>query len=175
MSYSDLLARMKKRDTDAFLEFTDRYGWSLYNFIRRKHPNKIDADKVYHETMQQLWSCLQNDQFDDPMESILCTMADQITLKRAPRKDLAEIFNPDPQEQPPELHIRRPDPEEETMPGKRKNHFLGNICMVLLFAAFVFSVWLVVDFLMKHGVDAYLDLVQTWFNNAAAVIRKFFS
>lgn len=58
MSYNDLLQQMMQRDSDAFLEFTDRYGWTLYSSIRKKYANKVDADKVYHETMQQLWSCL---------------------------------------------------------------------------------------------------------------------
>jgi len=42
MSYSNLLERIMQRDTDAFLELTDRYGWALYSFIRRKYPNKIN-------------------------------------------------------------------------------------------------------------------------------------
>jgi hypothetical protein len=119
MSYSNLLERMKQRDTDAFLEFTDRYGWALYSSIRKKHPNKVDADKVYHETMQQLWSCLQNGEFSDPMEAILCVMADQISLKKNPRKDLTEIFYPESDEKPPVLHIRRSEfPETESSSGK---------------------------------------------------------
>lgn len=164
MSYSDLLERMKQRDTDAFLEFTDRYGWALYSSIRKKHPNKVDADKVYHETMQQLWTCLQNEEYEDPMEGILCTLADQITLKREPRKDLAEIFNPDPLEQPPVLHIRRPEEEENIAPRKRKGNFWGSLCLIILFLIFAFSVWLVIDYLMEYGVDAYMEMVSTWFS-----------
>lgn len=46
MSYCDLLERMMQKDTDAFLELTDRYGWALYSEIRKKYPNQETADKI---------------------------------------------------------------------------------------------------------------------------------
>lgn len=163
MSYSNLLERIMQRDTDAFLEFTDRYGWALYSSIRRKHPNKVDADKVYHETMQQLWSCMQNDAYDDPMEAILCTLADQITLKREPRKDLAEIFTPNPEEQPPALRIRQAEIAEEHVLKKRKNRFWPFIGGLFLFILFTFCIWIVLGFLMEQEIIAYVDLGYSWF------------
>lgn len=163
MSYSDLLQRMMHRDTDAFLEFTDRYGWALYSSIRRKHPNKVDADKVYHETMQQLWSCLQNQQYDDPMEAILCVMADQITLKREPRKDLREIFQIDEEDQPPVLHIRSAEPVENVVPTRRKHPFWRNLGILVLLIVFVFSIWLIAGFLMANDMIPYVDLGYSWF------------
>lgn len=39
MSYNDLLQQMMQRDSDAFWEFTDRYGWTLYSSIRKKYAN----------------------------------------------------------------------------------------------------------------------------------------
>ena len=163
MSYSSLLERIMQRDTDAFLEFTDRYGWPLYSSIRRKHPNKVDADKVYHETMQELWSCLQNGQYDDPMEAILCVLADHIALKREPRKDLTEIFYPDPDEKPPVLHIRRPELSLNDAPGKRRNRFWFALSVILLFVIFTFSIWIIIGFLMECGTITYVDLGYSWF------------
>ncbi len=163
MSYSNLLERIMQRDTDAFLEFTDRYGWALYSSIRRKHPNKVDADKVYHETMQQLWSCMQSGNFDDPMEAILCTWADQISLKRTPQKSLSEIFTPDPEEQPPALRIRQAERAEERVMRKRKNRFWNLIGALALFVIFTFCIWIIVGFLMEQGIIAYIDLGYSWF------------
>ena len=163
MSYSDLLQRMMHRDTEAFLEFTDRYGWALYSSIRRKHPNKVDADKVYHETMQQLWTCLQNNQFEDPMEAILCVWADQIALKRDPRKDLREIFQMDEVEQPPVLHIRSAEPSGDTSPVRRKHTFWKFLGILMLFLVFSFSIWVIVGFLMENGTIPYVDLGYSWF------------
>ena len=163
MSYSNLLEQMMQRDTDAFLEFTDRYGWTLYNSIRRKHPNKVDADKVYHETMQQLWTCLQNEQYDDPMEAILCVLADQITLKREPRKDLSEIFYPESNEKPPVLHIRPSEQQQISGEVKRKNHLISIVGILLLFLIFTFSIWVILGFLMEYGVLTYIDLGYSWF------------
>ena len=163
MSYSDLLQRMMHRDTDAFLEFTDRYGWALYSSIRRKHPNKVDADKVYHETMQQLWSCLQSNQFDDPMEAILCVWADHIALKRDPKKDLREIFQIDEEESPPALHIRSSEPSEECKPARRKHLFWRILGILLLCIVFSFSIWVIAGFLMEKGTIPYADLGYSWF------------
>ena len=163
MSYSNLLEQMMQRDTDAFLEFTDRYGWTLYNSIRRKHPNKVDADKVYHETMQQLWTCLQNEQYDDPMEAILCVLADQITLKREPRKDLSEIFYPESNEKPPVLHIRPSEQQQISGEGKRKNRLVSIAGVLLLFLIFTFSIWIILGFLMEYGFLTYVDLGYSWF------------
>ena len=163
MSYRNLLEQMMQRDTEAFLEFTDRYGWALYNSIRRKHPNKVDADKVYHETMQQLWSCLQNDQYDDPMEAILCVWADQITLKRDPHKNLAEVFNPVEEERPPVLHIRASEQPQNGVKKKGKNPFWTVFGLFFLLLIFVFSAWVIVGFLMEQGIITYIDLGYSWF------------
>ena len=174
MSYSDLLQRMMHRDTDAFLEFTDRYGWALYSSIRRKHPNKVDADKVYHETMQQLWTCLQNQQYDDPMEAILCVLADQITLKREPRKDLREIFQIDEEERPPVLHLRSSEPPMDTKPARRKNVFWEIVGFLLLFLVCSFCIWVIVGVLMEFGICPYLDLGYSWFcKQLAGILASF--
>ena len=71
MSYCELLERMMQRDTDAFLELTDRYGWSLYSEIRRKYSNRETADRIYDETMQQFYRSLQNPSCDDHYDSAL--------------------------------------------------------------------------------------------------------
>lgn len=163
MSYNDLLQQMMQRDSDAFLEFTDRYGWTLYSSIRKKYANKVDADKVYHETMQQLWSCLQNEQYDDPIEAILCAWAEQITLKREPRKDFAEIFYPDPDEKPPVLHVRASEYSQSLPQKKRQHRFWSAIGLLMLFLMFTACIWIIVGFLMERGVLEYVDLGYSWF------------
>lgn len=162
MSYSDLLERMRERDTEAFLELTDRYGWALYNSIRKKHPDKADADKVYHETLQQLWTAMQSRDFDDPMEAILCTLADQIALQKSPRKTVAEIFAPDPEEKPPLLHVRHyEEPEEEETEEKRVS-FAGILGAIVLMLVLVLFVWIALGFLMEYEVIGFVDLGYSW-------------
>lgn len=175
MSYSNLLERIRERDTEAFLELTDRYGWALYNSIRKKHPDKADADKVYHETMQQLWTALQNREYEDPMEAILCTWADQIAVKRSPRKELAEIFAPDPDEKPPLLHIRHQEEPEEVFQAKRSRPFVRFLGVLLLTVLVAFCAWLVVGCLMQYGIISYVDLGYSWFCRMLQPVLNYFN
>ena len=79
MSYSDLLDRMKENDPGAFLELTDRYGWPLYAFIRRKYSDNGAAEKLYNDTMNRFYHSLSDSSAEDPLEALLLAFADQLS------------------------------------------------------------------------------------------------
>ena len=163
MSYSDLLDRMMHQDTDAFLEMTDRYGWALYSAIRKVHPDKEDADKIYQETMQQFYRCLQNPDCEDPMEALLAAWADHIAYRKGLRMVISDAEQFVLSDEPPAVKARRLVQPQSPLPEKRKNWFVGIIGAVLLLIVLTASVWVIVGFLMETGVLPYLDLGYTWF------------
>lgn len=55
MSYTDLLERIQRNDSNAFLDLTDRYGWAVYSAIREKYPDKETAANIYNETMNSFY------------------------------------------------------------------------------------------------------------------------
>lgn len=160
MSYSDLLDRMMQRDSDAFLEMTDRYGWTLYNAIRRKYPDKSEADRIYNETMQQFYLALQNPNCEDPMEALLYAWAEYVSGKKG---FLAEMLRDEPLETPPAVKVRR----LRESPGEfleKKNHGFGMI-LVILVMLLVLTVccWILIGFLMEQGILPYRDYGYSWF------------
>lgn len=169
MSYCDLLERMMQKDTDAFLEMTDRYGWTLYSEIRKKYPNKAEADRIYNETMQYVYSCMQNPACEDPMEAILYAFAAKIAEKGGLREDPFSRMNPDALTQPPSvcLHMSKEDTLEAT--GKKKGRFWFRLGMILVLLGFLAVIWIGLGLMMEAGLIPYCDLGYTWF---AALAEK---
>ena len=128
MSYCDLLERMMQKDTDAFLEMTDRYGWALYSDIRKKYPNKADADRIYDETMQYFYHCMQNPNCEDPMEALLCAWAEYVSGKKG---FLREMLQDDQLEAPPAVQAHRLMQSHFDLPEKRQNR-IGSFLFVFL-------------------------------------------
>lgn len=157
MSYCDLLERMMQKDTDAFLEMTNRYGWGLYSAIRKKYPNKADVDRIYDETMQYLFRCMQNPACEDPMEAILCAVADMIAEKNTLPADLSVRIGEDE-----DRHPNAPkDPRGTT--GKRKGRFWFRLGMIFVVFGFAAVIWIGMGLLMEAGILPYYDLGFSWF------------
>ena len=163
MSYNDLLQRMKFRDADAFLEFTDRYGWSLYNAIRRNHPDKADADRIYQETMQDFYKCLQSPDCDDPVEALLCAWSEHVAYRRGFRLTLTDDMQTDLDEAPPALKARRLMETSEPLPEKKKLRFGTVIGVILLIVLLLVSIWIIAGFLMERQILPFVDLGYSWF------------
>lgn len=163
MSYSDLLERMMHRDSDAFLEMTDRYGWALYSEIRKAYPDKEDADKVYQETMQQFYRCLQNPNCDDPLEAILCAMADQVAYRKGILVDPTEAEPFDFSEAPPAIKAQRLMEMHNSVPEKRKSKIGVFFGTLILLPVMAFCIWVIVGFLMEQGIIPFCDLGYIWF------------
>ena len=167
MSYCDLLERMMQRDTDAFLELTDRYGWSLYSEIRRKYPNRETADRIYDETMQQFYRSLQNPSCDDPMEALLCAFAEKIgEANGIPGVScntgmLDEI-------QPPAIRLHPTKADIRVTARKGKTSVWFKLAMALVIAGFAAVIWIGIGLLMEAGMLPYYDMGYTWFASIAA-------
>ena len=165
MSYSDLLLRMKMHDADAFLDMTNSYGWSLYSYIRKKYPDKRQADKVYQETMQRFWFCLQSDEFEDPMEALLCAFSDQISVDVEREAAVHETQTTNLEENPPAVRIASSIQKKNDAP-KQHSNLLGSILLsFMMLLIFIFCVWIILGFLMEYGVISYMDLGYTWLCN----------
>ncbi len=167
MSYCDLLERMMQKDTDAFLELTDRYGWALYSDIRKKYPNRETADRIYDETMQQFYRSLQNPACEDPMEALLCAFAEKIgAAKGVP----AAPENTELQDdiQPLAIRLQPSKADIRATARKRKNSIWFKLAMVLVIAGFAAVIWIGVGLMMEAGMLPYYDLGYTWFASIAA-------
>lgn len=165
MSYCDLLERMMQKDTDAFLEMTDNYGWALYSEIRKKIPKKADADRIYDETMQQFYRCLQNSACDDPMEALLYAFADKISKEQGLRGDCLTTY--DVNIQPPVLQIPYIHEADEGKRKKKKGHGWLRLGLALLMISFLAVLWTGLGLMMEAGLIPYVDLGYTWFSSFA--------
>jgi len=168
MGYCDLLERMMQKDTDAFLEMTDRYGWSLYSAIRKKYPNKEIADRIYDETMQLMYRSLQDPGCEDPMEAILCALAETIGRKQGLDPDLFAKGEPAADLQPPAVQIPRTKADLRAAPRKQKTSFWFKCAMILVALGFAAVIWIGTGLLMEAGLLPYYDLGYTWFAAMAA-------
>lgn len=160
MGCSDLLDRMKQRDPDAYLEMTDRYGWAVYNTIRKKHSEKAIADKVYDQVMQKFWSCTQDPEFEDPMEALLCMLADYESAPVVLQKKLPESFAVDLTDIPPSVQASRLMEPELEIPEKPRIRF-GSMIVILLLILLAF--WVVAGLLMERELVPFMDLGYSWF------------
>lgn len=168
MSYCDLLERMMQRDTDAFLEMTDRYGWALYSEIRKKYPNKEVADRIYDETMQQFYRCMQNPACEDPMEALLCAFAEKIGERNGQQTDFLDDPLTDEDFQPPVLQLQQTKADLRVTPVKKKSSFWLKLAFFLVALGFASVIWIGVGLLMEAGILPYYDLGYSWFAQIAA-------
>lgn len=151
MHYCDLLEGMIRKDPDAFLEMTNRYGWAVYSVIRRKYPDQAAADKVYNKVMHGLYDMLSTSDSEDPLEALLCGFAENIL--------------PDEEEILPENLEFSEIPQSygelaAAKPGRkvRRLWFWNMLCIVLLCFVIVLLSWFLVGLLMECGVLPYHDL-----------------
>ncbi len=168
MSYCDLLERMMQRDTTAFLEMTDQYGWALYSEIRKKYPNKADADRIYDETMQYIYRSMQNPVCEDPMEAILCAFADKLAERQGLRAETSAIAEPVEDIQPPRVELVQSKADMHVVKHKRKKSFWYRIGMLLVMAGFAAVVWIGLGLLMEAGMIPYYDLGYSWLSEITA-------
>lgn len=161
MSYHDLLDRMQRNDTDAFLEMTDRYGWSVYSAIREKYSDAAFADKVYNETMNVFYHSLSASSCEDPLEALLCAFATRISSEK-PTFDQTLTGN---QNVPPKIqlchHICN---EDNSQPIKRKKKsFMRAVSILMFLIAVALMFWYIAYLLMEMNYIPYFDLGYSWF------------
>lgn len=162
MSYSDLLERIKRNDTGAFVEMTDRYGWSVYSAVRKKYADPVMAEKVYNEAMNAFYRGLANSTAEDPVEALLCTFADHISVERLGTQT-AETA---PTYAPPKIQLdTAQDPVNASAPVVRKKHgFWYKLGVLLVLVAIAAVLWCLAGLLMDMNIIPYIDLGYSWFN-----------
>ena len=167
MSYCDLLERMMQKDPDAFLEMTERYGWALYSDIRKKYSNQETADKIYDETMQLFYRSLQNPACEDPVEALLCTLAEKIGAAQniTAVRENGMLLDP---VQPPDVQLKQTKADIRVSSGKRKRSIWFKLAMLLVLTGFAAVIWIGVGLMMEAGILPYYDLGYTWFASIAA-------
>lgn len=156
----DLLERLQNRDSDAFLELTDRYGWSIYSAIKQNYPDPAAADRIYNDTMNAFYHSLADSSEDDPVEALLQGFATLISREKL-------NFNSSSLQDrsaPPPIMIREEPVFAETVqaiPPKKTGifHVLGNLLLVVAIAAVL---WYIAALLMELKVIPYCDLGYSW-------------
>jgi len=170
MDYVDLLERLQNRDSEAFLEMTDRYGWSLYSAIKAKYPDAAVADRIYQETMNGFYHSLAHSAGEDPVEALLQGYAGLISREKL---DFHQIVHQN-QDLPPAI---TPSEGFESLGaakpagGKKHGFFyaLGNMGILLVIAAVL---WYIAALLMQLDLIPYYDLGYSWFySNILEIFR----
>lgn len=161
MSYSDLLDRMKGKDTDAFLEMTERYGWPVYSAIRRKYADRVMADRIYNETMNRFYHSLSISDAEDPLEALLCAFADQISPDQL-KFDSSITAN---ENKAPEIKLLNVEPStmDSGTKVRRKKGFLHHFSLLFLMVVIALLLWFVTGLLMEMNFIPYYDLGYSWF------------
>ena len=168
MHYSDLLDRMREHDAEAFLEMTDRYGWTVYSFIRKKYADKETADRIYSDTMQAFCQALQMPGCEDPLEALLCAFSEKISGPMDPpeqrEKDAADgEYDPEF----PRIGLCEEAAEEDCSPDsgmKRNSGILSAVGMIFVTAGILVMLWVILGLLMSLELIPAADLGYSWFN-----------
>ena len=159
MSYIDLLERMKDKDAEAFLEMTDRYGWSVYSVIRRKYPDRAVADRVYQETMNAFYRNLSGSSAEDPLEALLCAFADQISPDKLNCGTVATGSGDALPKVRPSLADAVAMEAGRTSEKKGFGHYLSILMLLITIAALT---WTIAGMLMHMGYIPAVDLGYSW-------------
>lgn len=160
MYNDDLLVRLAHRETDAFAELSDRYGWSVYNHIRKTYSDKETADKIYMETMQRFYDCLTGSDCEDPVEALLRAWADHTAYKKGYSSGCPYW---DPDEFSTARKVQRLMETRNACDEKKKLGFGRILGIILLILLLTVSIWIIVGFLMEMDILPYYDLGYAWF------------
>lgn len=151
MNQMELLKKLMSRNSDAFLEMTEKYSWSVYSLIRSRVSDSKQADALFHKTMDGFYRCLYESKAEDPVEAILFMYAEKM---------LQENQNP--------TAISTPQGKKKTSPGKEKGSFFRGLINYLLLAAIAAVLWVIAGLLMDLNLLPGYDLGYEWFNSNIA-------
>ena len=164
MHYSELLDRMRERDPEAFLEMTDRYGWAVYQTIRRKYPDRETADRIYRDTMNAFYLAVQDPRCEDPLEGLLCALSDRVTPEAEPVSPVTageEVPGELPEISASEETADRP---EQTQRRRKRSGLWSFLGSALVMAGIFLMLWIILGLLMSMKLIPWADLGYTWFN-----------
>lgn len=162
MRYADLLDRMKNNDPEAFLELTERYGWAVYTTIRAKCSDHALADRIYNETMNLFYHSLSDSAAEDPVEALLCALADRLNPDQQEHEGIFSLI----EERPPEVHLRDRmiSGDAATSIGRKRKGIWRGLGFMLFLISCAVILWCIAGFLMGMGIIPNFDLGYAWFN-----------
>ena len=159
MSYSDLLERIHRNDSNAFLDLTDRYGWAVYSAIRERYPEKDIAANIYNETMNSFYHSLSGTQAEDPLEAILIASVAKIAPETLDfDSSFVEFENGIPHIQ---LH-QKGVVFQDVKTRKKKKGFDFHFCIFVILISCIGMIWCSVGLMMKMNLIPYYDLGYSW-------------
>lgn len=144
MDSNQLLNRMKERDMVAYHYLTERYGWKLYSYLKKRLPNQEQVDAAMNETLRQFYNTVAGS--DDAIEALLISFADQTCQ-----------------------HMTKFQSERvPTVLKKRTGVKIGTVLYVIavsfLLLCILGSIWVIIGILMSLGIIPEVDLGYSWFN-----------
>lgn len=159
MSYSDLLERIQRNESNAFLDLTDRYGWAVYSAIREKYPDKDTAAKIYNETMNSFYHSLSEAQAEDPLEAILIASAAKIS----PDVLCLDSSFIETEDGIPQIQLHRKEVILQNVKSRKKKKGFGfYFCMFVILIFCIGTIWCAAGLLMKMNLIPYYDLGYSW-------------
>ena len=141
----DLLMKLMRRDTDAFLKMTDKYSWSVYSQIRKKVSDPEVADALFQKTMDGFYRSLHESQTDDPLEAMLLVYANGVIEKHEASCGEGIVYSA----------------KAADKPAKRSSGGLVTVFLLLCIAAVL---WVIAGLLMDMNLIPAVDLGYAWFN-----------
>ena len=141
----DLLMKLMRRDTDAFLKMTDKYSWPVYSQIRKKVSDPEVADALFQKTMDGFYRSLHESQTDDPLEAMLLVYANGVIEKHEGASGEHIVYSTKTAE-------------------KTEKRRSGGFAAFLLLTAIVIVLWVIAGLLMDMNLIPAVDLGYAWFN-----------
>lgn len=147
MDTNELLTRIRDRDTDAFLDLTQTYGWKLYAYLNSKLKDPELTNQAFLETFSSFYNTLAAQEQADIVECLLYAYGDQVchTLKRK-----------EPVAEPPSASAAE-------APRQRPAGPAFWIVGILLSVGILAALWVILGLLMDMGILPELDLGYHWF------------
>lgn len=152
MNQMDLIKRLMNRNSDAFLEMTDKYSWPVYQAIRTRVSDSRQADHLFHKTMDGFYRSLHESKTNDPVEALLLIYTEKVLLEN---QKTGGSF----QSHEKNIHVSGTD---------EKGGFFRIAVNFLLIAAIAVMLWVIVGLLMDMNLIPAYDLGYTWFHSNIA-------
>lgn len=166
METNELLDRIKDRDTDAYLQLTQAYGWKLYSHLRSQFEDRETADAAFNETLTNFYNSLAGGDGEDAVEALLYAYADQTCRKMNGGAQSAQEIPAKPPVEPVSTVTEKPtvvEPEEKKAP-ERSGSFGFTLGVTILVIGILAALWVIIGLMMDMGILPELDLGYSWFN-----------
>lgn len=165
METLEMLNRVKSKDSKAFCQLTEDYGWKVYSCIRERIGDADQVNAAFHETFSDFSSDLTSQDGSDAVEALLLAYADRVCSRM--ENASAKPAKAAPYAVPvPEAFRAEPSAEKKKTkePGHGQGRIWFGLCVAVLLLGIAAAVWTILGLLMDMGYVPELDLGYSWFN-----------